>query len=230
MVMNWKSYEEIRLQTIEENNRRILPLNLNILALNLKKSPKSSSKEKRKIIVQKTLEYVEVRRSARNSDKPASIYRDVVDYRIEKPTKKSKKPKTSDSEGNYPMASTKERKIAIEKAKELELSLGDEFSCFVKPMHHSHVNIGFWLGLPSDFSKKYLPKRDAQVTLVDEEEVEFATLYLAEQVGLIAGWRGFAIDHQLIKGDSCVFQRTKPIEFKVYVIRANDVSYGEESS
>ena len=53
------------------------------------------------------------------------------------------------------------------------------------------------------------------LTLVDEDENEFQTKYLAEKTGLSGGWRGFSIDHQLVDGDTLVFQLTKPTEFKV---------------
>ncbi|MCL7029252.1 hypothetical protein MKW94_012323 [Papaver nudicaule] len=232
--MALKSYEDIRSERIQENKKRMLQLNLTGLALNLNKSPKQSSKSqaKPKNTVQKTLSFVnEVRRSARNSNKPAPVYREnVIDYGIGKATKRSARSKTTDSAGNFPIASEEEREIATEKAEALALSLGDDFPCFAKHMLHSHVNAGFWLGLPSDFCKKYLPKRDAQVALIDEEAVAFETTYLAGKVGLSGGWVTFAKDHELINGDSCVFQLTKPTQFKVFIIRAKGASHGEESS
>lgn len=53
------------------------------------------------------------------------------------------------------------------------------------------------------------------LTLVDEDDNEFQTKYLADKTGLSGGWRGFSIDHQLVDGDALVFQLTKPTEFKV---------------
>ena len=55
------------------------------------------------------------------------------------------------------------------------------------------------------------------VILLDEDGNEFQTKYLAEKTGLSGGWRGFAIDHQLVDGDALVFHLTKPTEFKVIV-------------
>ncbi|MCL7033229.1 hypothetical protein MKW94_003262 [Papaver nudicaule] len=205
--MAMKSYEEIRSERIQENKKRMLQLNLSGLALDLKKSPKQSShsQAKPKKTVQKTLPFVQVRRSARNSDKPAPVYREnVIDYGIGKATKRSARSKTTDSAGNFPIASEEEREIASDKAEALALSLDDDLPCFAKHMLHSHVNAGFWLGLPSDFCKKYLPKRDAQVTLVDEEGDAFETTYLAGKVGLSGGW--------------------------VFIIKAKGASHSEESS
>lgn len=41
------------------------------------------------------------------------------------------------------------------------------------------------------------------------------TKYLAHKSGLSAGWRGFAIEHELVDGDALVFQLTEPTSFKV---------------
>lgn len=53
------------------------------------------------------------------------------------------------------------------------------------------------------------------ITLVDEDEDEFPTKYLAEKNGLSGGWRGFSIDHELVDGDALVFQLINPTTFKV---------------
>lgn len=70
-------------------------------------------------------------------------------------------------------------------------------------------------GLPVQFSKTNLPKRDETVVLVDEEEDEFPTKYLAMKTGLSGGWRGFALEHGLVDGDALVFQLIQPTKFKV---------------
>lgn len=53
------------------------------------------------------------------------------------------------------------------------------------------------------------------VTLVDEAGEEHLTKYLGDKNGLSGGWRGFAIDHDLVDGDALVFQLIKPTVFKV---------------
>lgn len=70
-------------------------------------------------------------------------------------------------------------------------------------------------GLPVYFCKEHLPDEDEMITLVDEDEDEFPTKYLAEKNGLSGGWRGFAIDHELVDGDALVFQLINPTTFKV---------------
>lgn len=70
-------------------------------------------------------------------------------------------------------------------------------------------------GLPLHFCKKHLPHRDEMVTLVDEAGEEHLTKYLGDKNGLSGGWRGFAIDHDLVDGDALVFQLIKPTVFKV---------------
>ncbi|KAI3994575.1 hypothetical protein MKX01_028319 [Papaver californicum] len=226
MVMSNSKYEETRLQRMEENKKRMEELKLNSLSLNLKNSSSKSSQEKppKRRMIQKKLEFVEVRRSSRNADKPTPVYKEVFVFEYERATRKYSRPRgLRDSTENFPVASEKERAIATEKACELELSLGNDFPCFVKPMLRSHVNHGFWLGLPNSFCKKYLPRRDASITLVDENGEE-------------CWWvRGFALGHQLVDGDACVFQLTKPTQFKVITLdsvffRAAGVSYGEESA
>jgi hypothetical protein len=109
---------------------------------------------------------------------------------------------------------------AARKAEELESQLDPEFPSFVKPMLHSHVVRGFWLGLPRHFCETYLPKHDAIVTLLDEKDEQFDTNYLAYKNGLSGGWAGFALDHGLLDGDATVFQLVKPTTFKVHIIRA----------
>ncbi|MCL7041073.1 hypothetical protein MKW94_019620 [Papaver nudicaule] len=231
MVMSTSKYEETRLQRMEENKKRMDELKLGSLSQKLKNSSAKPSQAKPRRMIQKKLEFVEVRRSSRNTDKPAPVYKEVFVYENERAPRNYSRPRgLRDSMENFPVASEKERAIATEKACELELSLGNGYPCFVKPMLHSHVNRGFWLGLPNSFCKKYLPRRDASITLVDENGDECVTNYLAEKVGLSGGWRGFALDHQLVDGDACVFQLTRPTQFKVYIVRAAGVTYGEESS
>lgn len=70
-------------------------------------------------------------------------------------------------------------------------------------------------GLPSEFCKRHLPNKDSVVTLVDEDEDEFQTKYLADKNGLSGGWRGFSIEHQLVDGDALVFHLVRPTVFKV---------------
>ena len=53
------------------------------------------------------------------------------------------------------------------------------------------------------------------MTLIDEDGEPSETKYLAHKNGLSGGWRGFAIDHELVDGDALVCQLISPTEFKV---------------
>ncbi|KAM6540730.1 hypothetical protein CsatB_005177 [Cannabis sativa] len=122
---------------------------------------------------------------------------------------------------NRVYASDEVRKYAIYRAEVLQSELDSNSPSFVKPMLQSHVTGGFWLGLPVQFCKNHLPHTDEMITLIDEEGGEFPTKYLVLKTGLSGGWRGFAIDHQLVDGDALVFHLVKSTQFKVYIIRAN---------
>ncbi|KAI3891397.1 hypothetical protein MKX03_023352 [Papaver bracteatum] len=209
VAKNQKSdYEEARLAKIEENNKRMAELGINTLVLNFKNSSKPSSSPKRKM-VQKTLDL-------------------VVGYENERTPRRASSSRARSPTGHFICASPEERQIALEKAYAFESSLGKKFPNFVKEMKHSHVNKGFWLGLPSDFCEMYLPNMNAKITLVDTEGNEFKTNYIAPRTGLSGGWVGFPQYHKIIDGDACIFQRTKRTELKVFIIKAEGVSYGEE--
>ncbi|KAK1256941.1 B3 domain-containing protein [Acorus gramineus] len=120
---------------------------------------------------------------------------------------------------NRVYASDEARHYAIKRAQEIESTLGPDSITFVKPMLQSHTTGGFWLGLPNYFCKEHLPKVDTRMTLIDEAGDEHETNYLAQKNGLSAGWRGFAIEHELVDGDAVVFHLVNQITFKVYIVR-----------
>lgn len=53
------------------------------------------------------------------------------------------------------------------------------------------------------------------VLLVDENEKEYKTKYLARKSGLSGGWRRFSIDHKLQVKDVLVFHLIQECKFKV---------------
>ncbi|KAL7246851.1 hypothetical protein ACSBR2_001877 [Camellia fascicularis] len=130
---------------------------------------------------------------------------------------------------NRVYASHEDRVYAIERAEKLQSGLDPDIPSFVKPMLQSHVTGGFWLGLPVYFCNNHLPNHDEFITLLDEDDNESSTKYLSEKTGLSAGWRGFAIDHELVDGDALVFQLIQPTKFKVYIIRVNQVEDSDET-
>ncbi|MCD9644119.1 hypothetical protein HAX54_032103 [Datura stramonium] len=220
-------YEELRQKRLEENKKRMEELNLPLLTQALKNStsPKPSPMKKTKPRVIGT-ELVALRRSPRVAKSPAPEYKEVVYYervmiprRLATPTKRDM--------SNFAYASDEERAASIEKAEKLEASLGSDYPILVRSMLPSHVSGGFWLGLPSNFCRKNLPRRDDTITLIDEMGEEWPTVYLAQKKGLSGGWKKFAVDHDLADGDAIVFHLIRPTKFKVYIIRVNNASESE---
>ncbi|KAK1359186.1 TF-B3 domain-containing protein [Heracleum sosnowskyi] len=109
----------------------------------------------------------------------------------------------------------------MDQALEIQANLTSKFPSFVKNMLPSHVTGGFWLGLPKNFTTRHLPKQDETVVLVDENDLEHDTKYLADKNGLSGGWRGFSIAHKLQEQDVLIFHLIQPCKFKVYIVRAN---------
>ncbi|KAK6924076.1 B3 DNA binding domain [Dillenia turbinata] len=113
---------------------------------------------------------------------------------------------------------------ALIRAEEVHKNLGPEFPSFVKVMVRSHVNSCFWMGLPGDFSRAHLPDKDCKIMLEDESGESYESKYFSLKAGLSAGWRRFSVDHKLVEGDALVFQLVEPTKFKVFIIKANDMS------
>ncbi|XP_027149634.1 B3 domain-containing protein Os06g0194400 isoform X1 [Coffea eugenioides] len=229
MVVSKVKYEQLRQQRMEENKKKLEQLHLPLLSQALQKaalSPKTSPVMKK--VKPRTIrtELVPVRRSGRFTNKPAPQYKEVVFYERVQLPRSTVHPKRDLSNRVY--ASDEARAWAIEKAEKLESTLESGYPTLVKPMLQSHVTGGFWLGLPSHFSKRHLPKRDDTVTLVDEQGDKWRTIYLARKTGLSGGWKKFSVDHDLVDGDALVFQLIQPTVFKVHIIREN--GFTEENS
>ncbi|WVZ72938.1 hypothetical protein U9M48_021320 [Paspalum notatum var. saurae] len=111
---------------------------------------------------------------------------------------------------------------ALTRAKEVQAKLPAEHPSFIKNMLQSHVVRGFWLGLPTDFCNKHLPKQDTVIMLEDENGHDHQTTYLGAKQGLSGGWRGFALKHDIKVGDVVVFHLVRSTKFKVYIVRANE--------
>ncbi|WCJ31117.1 B3 domain-containing protein Os01g0234100 [Euphorbia peplus] len=115
------------------------------------------------------------------------------------------------------------KSAAVLRAEEFQSNLDPAFPSFVKSLVRSHVGSCFWMGLPGPFCRAHLPREDNIVTLVDESGKEFKMKYFGPKTGLSAGWRQFAVAHQLLEGDALIFQYIDFCKFKVYVIRANNL-------
>ncbi|XP_022740583.1 B3 domain-containing protein Os01g0234100-like isoform X2 [Durio zibethinus] len=113
---------------------------------------------------------------------------------------------------------------AMIRAEEVQSNLEPEFPSFAKSLVRSHVGSCFWMGLPGMFCRVHLPRKDTTITLEDESGHQFHVKYYAHKTGLSAGWRQFCSAHNLLEGDVLVFQLVEPTKFKVYIIRANDLT------
>ncbi|KAL5752941.1 hypothetical protein ACOSP7_023123 [Xanthoceras sorbifolium] len=164
----------------------------------------------------------------------ATNNREKIILKIRKSPESTPKHALSDSGGKW--KSCKKNKTAIDgkcaheevkspamiRAEEVQSNLEPMLPSFAKSMVRSHVASCFWMGLPGQFCKLYLPNKDATVTLEDENGEQYEAKYFADKTGLSAGWRQFSIGHNLLEGDVLVFQLVGTLKFKVYIIKAND--------
>ncbi|EAY88816.1 hypothetical protein OsI_10288 [Oryza sativa Indica Group] len=223
MEKGMTAYEAARERTVEENKRKMEALNLRHLSAAIAVAPETPSpmkQKRRRIIEAAVVAPSPPRRSRRLANLPEVKYAEVAPDGAERMKRSPRKAIDSIYLATRGSISMEARLEAARKAEELESQLDPEFPSFVKPMLHSHVVRGFWLGLPRHFCETYLPKHDAIVTLLDEKDEQFDTNYLAYKNGLSGGWAGFALDHGLLDGDATVFQLVKPTTFKVHIIRA----------
>lgn len=223
MGVSTPTYEETRRKRMEENKKRMEELNLNNLSTALRPSisPKPSPvKQSKPRTVRPHVDPSFLRRSNRVADKPAPNYNEVAVEPFSLP--RSRKSYQRRDLLNRVYAADRDRMNAILRAEKLESGLDSTFPSFVKPMLQSHVTGGFWLGLPSSFCTDHLPKDDEIFTLEDDDGNESKSKYLGKKNGLSAGWRGWAIEHELVDGDALVFHLIKPRKFKVYIIRVNE--------
>ncbi|XP_019166152.1 PREDICTED: B3 domain-containing protein Os01g0234100-like isoform X1 [Ipomoea nil] len=118
----------------------------------------------------------------------------------------------------------------MQKAKAFQASLDPTQPSFIKLLSRSHVTHGFWLGLPADFCRMYLPPHDHTIPLEGDNEKQYEAKFIAERQGLSGGWRGFSLAHNLQEGDAAVFHLVQQYKFKVYTVRAvHERSYLEEN-
>ncbi|RZC94207.1 hypothetical protein C5167_021452 [Papaver somniferum] len=110
------------------------------------------------------------------------------------------------------------------KAGEIRSELDDDDRTTVILMQKSHVSKGFWLNVPAKFCRSAKLPEDVETdfTLVNKEGKKFTTKFIGSRNGLSAGWRGFAIDEKLKKGDVVVFHLVEATAriIKVYIVRA----------
>ncbi|XP_057768955.1 B3 domain-containing protein Os01g0234100-like isoform X2 [Salvia miltiorrhiza] len=129
-----------------------------------------------------------------------------------------------DAKGGGPGSTAQIKSPTMIRAEEFMLSLSNDQPSFLKSLVRSHVASCFWMGLPGPFCKIHLPGNDTEVILEDENGEKFPIKYIANKTGLSAGWRKFVAGNKLVEGDVLIFQLIGPCKFKVYTIRANDLT------
>ncbi|XP_047315525.1 B3 domain-containing protein Os01g0234100-like isoform X2 [Impatiens glandulifera] len=203
-----------------------LPPDSDTRSVQEEKTPPSSiimgkRKIKRKEIYDDELLFFRVRNRKRKKKKPLSPKSEPAMSNLTRKSPSTKRRKTG-TNGSDEFAQVKTP--AMIRAEKVQASLGSEFQTFTKLLVRSHVSSCFWMGLPGPFCKLHLPREDSAVILEDENGQQFDMKYIAEKTGLSAGWRKFAYAHQLIEGDALVFQLVEHNKFKVFVVRANDLT------
>ncbi|XP_060174975.1 putative B3 domain-containing protein At5g58280 [Lycium barbarum] len=234
------SYEEIRRQRVLDNKKRFEDLGILNISKNLsdltKSEKKSNYKSELRRVRQKANDvYMSEPRRSTRARNPAPSYRDEIDIEIPSSRKRSR---FSSSWATYlarpleevKVASYEEKAQALKYAEKLQNNLQSENPYFIKSMVRSHVYSCFWLGLPTRFCEDHLPKSTVNVLLVDEEGLEYESLFIGKRTGLSGGWRAFALDHKLDDGDALVFELVEPTKFKVYIVRASHCSSGADKS
>nr|QZZ92768.1 MVI11 [Larix kaempferi] len=222
-----KSYEEARQQRLEENKKRMEDLGLSKLSEGLQAVVSASKSQKRQVIKPRRLKDeeglpLERRCSSRVSRLPTPIYRELDDFPRHRKSYGRKQNGRNQVVHNIKLASYEARMQAMQNAEKIVEDLGSKHPSFIKSLVRSHVSSCFWLGLPTDFCRKYLPRKGTSMVLEDEKGDECDTVFIALRTGLSGGWKGFALDHNLDDGDALVFELVEPTRFKVHVTKAKD--------
>ncbi|CAN0909807.1 Putative B3 domain-containing protein At5g58280, partial [Linum grandiflorum] len=227
------TYEEARKQRLEENRKRFQDLGISDLSRSLSKvsnSPTATSKRQPRPRSKPgaALDDFQPRRSSRARNQITSYVEDFqADIDLSAKRRRSSGSRLNSSWTSYLarpfeeaiLASFEEREGARKAAERFERTLPSSDPVFVKSMVRSHVYSCFWLGLPSQFCTRYLPKRDSDIILEHEDGSTYDTKYISARAGLSGGWRAFALERKLNDGDAVVFHLVEPERFKVYIFR-----------
>nr|GEW98344.1 B3 DNA binding domain-containing protein [Tanacetum cinerariifolium] len=133
-------------------------------------------------------------------------------------------PDSSSNKSRSPKENSDAKSPAEIRAEEVQASLGKESPSCVKLIAKVHVDPGYWMGFLRPFAKTYLPKKDCEMLVEDENRVIEKIKYNADKLGLSAGWKRFTSGHNLVEGDAIVFHLVEPNKFKVYIIRADNLN------
>ncbi|KAM7263023.1 hypothetical protein ACFE04_000706 [Oxalis oulophora] len=104
------------------------------------------------------------------------------------------------------------------------------YPSFTKTIGDSHLRCGAYMGVSSDYARKYLDKYEGPVTLHTSDGRKWPMKFVNQserpkgQSRFCKGWLDFAGDNQLKTNDVCEFElrKGKEISFKVVISRYNE--------
>ncbi|TVU05976.1 hypothetical protein EJB05_49163 [Eragrostis curvula] len=87
----------------------------------------------------------------------------------------------------------------------------------------SYVYLGFFMNIPSEFVREYLPQTGKKMTLWDPQgkpwEVQYVCYRERSVAAFSGGWGKFAVGNNLEKFDVCIFELLKEDNIKVHIYR-----------
>ncbi|KAK4429084.1 hypothetical protein Salat_1208400 [Sesamum alatum] len=113
------------------------------------------------------------------------------------------------SRGSYPLQlKSQRREVTVEekqRAQEMAVATSSENS-FIVVMRASHVYKGFFMSIPSDWAKVYLPNKSHDLELrVKDNAWKAKYHYKGYGGGLTGGWKDFVLQNFLEEFDVCLF-------------------------
>ncbi|KAI3915869.1 hypothetical protein MKX01_026507 [Papaver californicum] len=142
----------------------------------------------------------------------------------DRPQRKKAKSSSRPRQRPEKVATEEERADALKRAMSLQGRLESAgHPLYIKSMLKSHVYKGFWLNVPTEFCDKCLNKERLPMWLEDEEGKEYETKFIGDRTGSSAGWRKFAMDHELDDGDALIFQLIDTNKTRFKICSKNDI-------
>uniref|UniRef100_A0A0D9XQ23 TF-B3 domain-containing protein n=1 Tax=Leersia perrieri TaxID=77586 RepID=A0A0D9XQ23_9ORYZ len=131
------------------------------------------------------------------------------------------------SKGQRQLAVISQRRPVTEGEKDHALQRAKDFKSknpfAVQIMMESYVYVGFFMNIPCDFVREYLPRTSKMLTLWDPQGKSWKVNYVYysdRSVGSFSGgWGKFAIGNNLEKFDVCVFELIQKDNIKVHIYR-----------
>lgn len=124
-----------------------------------------------------------------------------------------------------PPVSEEQKNYALQKAKQYNA----KYPITVQIMKETNVYKTFFMIIPCEFVRKYLPKTDKKLTLWDPQGKawEVAYVYCSQRCAgaFSRGWGRFSVGNHLEMFDVCVFEIFKEDNIKVHVYRASPALY-----